>query len=96
MKIRKEDLERELEVALSGKDSQQKCSLRLGMDLRKFKKLIRRARIHGIEAVLQSKTSKAYTEEFKLSVVNSILSGSLTQGMAAHGTIWTNAPLRHG
>ena len=82
MKIREEDLKRELEVALSGKDSQQKCSLRLGMDLRKFKKLLRRARIHGIEAVFYSERPKAYTEEFKLSVVNSVLSGPLSQGMA--------------
>ena len=82
MKIKEEDIRRELEIALSGKDSQQRCSLRLGMDLRRFKKLLRRARMHGTEAVFHSKTPKAYTEEFKLYVVDSIINGSLTQGMA--------------
>ena len=74
MKIKEEDLRRELEVALSGKDSQPSCSLRLGMRLNRFKQLLRRARIHGIDAVLHS--------NFKLIVVNSVINESLTLGSA--------------
>ena len=82
MKIKEEDLRRELEVALSGKDSQPRCSARLGMRLNRFKQLLRRARIHGIDAVLHSNMAGSYTDEFKLIVVNSVINESLTLGSA--------------
>lgn len=82
MKIREEDLRRELEIALTGKDSQPRCSARLGMRLRKFKQLLRRARIHGVSAVLHSNMPKAYADSFKLDVANSVQNESLTLGTA--------------
>ena len=78
MKIKEEDLRRELEVALSGKDSQPSCSFRLGMRLNRFKQLLRRARIHGIDAVLHSNMAGSYTDEFKLTVVNSVINEPLS------------------
>ena len=80
MKIKEEDLRRELEVTLSRKDSQPRCSSRLGMRLNRFKQLLRRARIHGIDAVLHSNMAGSYTDEFKLIVVNSVINESLTLG----------------
>ena len=82
MKVREEDLRRELEIALSGKDSQPRCATRLGIRLNKFKQLLRRARIHGVSAVLHSNMPKAYADSFKLDVVNSVLNESLTLGTA--------------
>ena len=82
MKVREEDLRRELEIALSGKDSQPRCSARLGMRLNSFKQLLRRARIHGVDAVLHSNMPKMYTDSFKLEVVNSVINESLTLGSA--------------
>ena len=82
MKIKEEDLRRELDVALSGKDSQPRCSFRLGMRLNRFKQLLRRARIHGIDAVLHSNMPRSYADSFKLEVVNSVINESLTLGSA--------------
>ena len=82
MKVREEDLRRELEIALAGKDSQSRCAKRLGMRLEKFEKLLRRARIHGASAVLHSNMRRVYDDSFKLRVVNSVLSESLTIGTA--------------
>jgi len=82
MKVREEDLRRELEIALSGKDSQPRCAARLGIRLNKFKQLLRRARIHGVRAVLHSNMPKTYADSFKLGVVNSVLNESLTLGTA--------------
>ena len=82
MKVREEDLRRELEIALSGKDSQPRCAARLGIRLNKFKQLLRRARMHGVSAVLHSNMPKAYADSFKLDVVNSVLNESLTLGTA--------------
>ena len=82
MKVREEDLRRELEIALSGKDSQPRCAARLGIRLNKFKQLLRRARIHGVSAVLHSNMPKTYAGSFKLGVVNSVLNESLTLGTA--------------
>ena len=82
MKVREENLREELEIALAGKDSQPRCSARLGMRLNRFKQLLRRARIHGVDAVLHSNMPKMYTDSFKLEVVNSIINESLTPGTA--------------
>ena len=82
MKVREEDLRRELEIALSRKDSQPSCAVRLGMRLSKFKQLLRRARMHGVSAVLHSNMPKAYADSFKLDVVNSVLNESLTLSTA--------------
>lgn len=82
MKVKEEDLKRELEIALSRKDSQSRCATRLGIRLSKFKQLLRRARMHGVSAVLHSNMPKAYADSFKLGVVNSVLNESLTLGTA--------------
>ena len=82
MKVMEEDLRRELEIALAGKDSQSRCAKRLGIRLGSFKELLRRARIHGVSALLHSNLPKAYDDSFKLRVVNSVLSESLTIGTA--------------
>ena len=78
MKVREEDLRRELEIALSGKDSQPRCSARLGMRLNSFKQLLRRARIHGTDAVLHSNMPRSYADSFKLGVVNSVINEPLS------------------
>ena len=83
MKIREEDLREELEIALAGKDSQPRCSARLGMRLNRFKQLLRRARIHGIDAVLHSNMPRSYADSFKLEVVNPVINESLTLGTAS-------------
>ena len=82
MKVREEDLSEELGIALAGKDSQARCSTRLGMRLNNFKKLVRRARIHGVDAVLHINMPKMYTDSFKLEVVNSVIKETLTPGTA--------------
>ena len=71
MKIRDEDLRRELQIALEGRDSHSKCAFRLGMRNDNFKELLSRARVHGIDAVLHCNTPRGYTDEFKLKVVHS-------------------------
>ena len=83
MKLKEEDLRRELEIALSGKDSQFRCAKRLGIRLDNFKKILRRARIHGVSAVLHSNMPKAYADSFKLDEVNSVITESLTIGAAS-------------
>lgn len=83
MKIREEYLERELDIALLGKDSQRRCSARLEMRLTNFELLLYRARIHGVKAVLHSNMPKAYTDTFKLELVNSVINESLTLGRAS-------------
>ena len=82
MKVKDEDLKRELEIAISGKDSQKACAMRLGIGIRSFKRLITRARVHGVEAVLHSNRPGSYADSFKLEVVNSVISVSLTLGIA--------------
>ena len=82
MKVREKDLRRELEIALSGKDSQSRCAERLGMKLNRFEELLRRARIHGASTVLHSNRPKSYDDSFKLRVVNSVLTGSFTLGLS--------------
>ena len=83
MKIREEDLRRELEIVKGGKDSQKACAMRLEMGYRRFKMLLARARIHGIEAVLHSNILKTYTDSFKLEVVHSVLAGGNPVGITA-------------
>ena len=72
--IREEDLKKELEIAIQGKDFQTSCAKRLGINYSSFKKLLHRARIHGVDAVLHSNMPNEYTDEFKLNVVNSVVS----------------------
>lgn len=74
MKIKEEDLRRELETAILCKDTQKNCARRIELDYRNFRALLGRARIHGIDAVLHSNTQDKYTDKFKLNVVNSVLS----------------------
>ena len=83
MKLREEDLKRELETAISGKDTQARCALRLGIGISTFERLLARARVHGIEAVLHSNRPKAYTDTLKLAVVHSVLEDGLPKLTAA-------------
>ena len=83
MKVKEEDLRRELQIALEGKDSQPNCAFRLGLKTENFKGYLFRARVHGIDAVLHSNTHRAYTDEFKLKVVHSVvLDGKTEEGTA--------------
>ena len=77
MKVKEEDLRRELETALQGKDTQNNCARRIEIDSGDFRKLLGRVRIHGIDAVLHSNALYQYTDDFKLNVVNSVLSGEM-------------------
>lgn len=77
MKVKDEDLRRELEIALSRQDTQDNCAKRLGIKLEKFKNYIARARVHGIDAVLHCNKPHYYTDEFKLSVVHSVIEEKL-------------------
>ena len=78
MKVREEDLRKELEIALAGKDSQSRCSARLGIRKDSFERLLRRARIHGVNAVLHSNMPRSYADSFKLEVVNSVINEPLS------------------
>lgn len=82
MKVKDDDLKREMEISISGKDSQKACAMRLGIGIRRFERLLTRARVHGVEAVLHSNMPGSYAGSFKLEVVNSVISGSLTLGIA--------------
>lgn len=82
MKVKDDDLKRELEISISGKDSQKACAMRLGIGIRRFERLLTRARVHGVEAVLHSNMPGSYAGSFKLEVVNSVISGPLTLGIA--------------
>lgn len=73
MKVKEEDLERELKIAIEGKDPQPACAKRLGMRLSRFNLLLARARVHGVQAVLHSNMPKGYTDSFKLDVVHSAI-----------------------
>ena len=44
---------------------------------------MRRARIHGTDAVLHSNMPRSYADSFKLGVVNSVINESLTLGTAS-------------
>ncbi len=104
MKVKKEDLRRELEIALEGKDSQTNCAFRLGINQHCFEKYLYRARIHGIEGVLHNKKQKTYTDEFKLKVVHSVvLEGKSKSGIAIKNNLnvgsvhsWVNKYLKGG
>ncbi|MDY4610673.1 MAG: hypothetical protein SPD11_08705 [Sphaerochaetaceae bacterium] len=70
-----------MENAIAYKDSKPNCAFRLGLDDKYFRSLASRARVHGIEAVLHSNTLRAYTDELKLAVVDSVvLEGVSKQG----------------
>lgn len=104
MKVKEEDLKRELQIALDGKDSQPNCAFRLGITTAKFQKYLSRARVHGIDAVIHSNTARGYTDEFKLKVVHSVISGRKTKQGAAteynlmYGTVdsWVKRYLEGG
>ena len=83
MKIKEEDLRRELEKALKHEASIANCASRLQCRRSYFDLLACRARAHGIDAVMHSNASRAYADGFKLDVV---------QGKA---TAWTTARWRH-
>lgn len=83
MKLREEDLKRELETAISGKDAQTQCARRLGVSRRTFLRLLARARAHGVYAVLHSNRPKAYAATFKLAVVHSVVGDGLTKDSVA-------------
>jgi transposase len=104
MKVKEEDLRRELQIALGGKDSHSHCASRLGITTQKFEKYLFRARVHGIDAVLHSNTAREHTDEFKLKVVHSVvLEGKTKQGTATkynlmYGTVdsWVKKCLEGG
>ena len=91
MKIRDEDLRRELQIALEGRDSHSKCAFRLGMRNDNFRELLSRARVHGIDAVLHCNTPRGYTDEFKLKVVHSAVLEGMPKSRVA-----TKCNLRKG
>ena len=83
MKLRDEDLRRELQIALEGRDSQSNCALRLNIHKEDFRRLLSRARIHGIDAVLHCNIPGGYADEFKIKVVHSVVSGGMSKSSAA-------------
>lgn len=82
MKVKEEDLRRELLKAINGEDLIVNCTRRLGIRLNNFKAKLYRARIHGIDAVLHSNCNGSYSDSFKLEVVNSILQGMPNHAVA--------------
>ena len=54
MKVKEEDLRRELLKVINGEDLIINCARRLGIRLNNFKCRLYTARIHGIESVLHS------------------------------------------
>lgn len=83
MKIRDEDLRRELQIALEGRDNHSNCAFRLGIRNDDFSGLLSRARVHGIDAVLHSNRPRGYTDEFKLKVVHSAVLGGMPKSRVA-------------
>lgn len=75
MKIKDEDLRRELQKALEGSGTVAGCARRLNINLRNFKEKLYRARIHGVEAVLHCNSPRGYDDKFKLQVVKSVAEG---------------------
>ena len=83
MKIRDEDLRRELQIALEGRDNHSNCAFRLGIRNDDFSGLLSRARVHGIDAVLHRNRPRGYTDEFKLKVVHSAVLGGMPKSRVA-------------
>lgn len=75
MKVKEEDLKRELQKALEGSDSVTNCARRLNLNLSSFKEKVHRSRVHGIEAVLHSNMSGSHDDNFKRQVVQSVVEG---------------------
>ena len=84
MKVKEEDLRRELLKAISGEDLIINCARRLGIRLSNFKCRLYTARIHGIESVLHSNRPGGYSDDLKLEVVSSLM-----KGMAKHAAART-------
>lgn len=93
MKVRREDLKREIETALSGRDTQVNCASRLGPSYADFKRYIRRARAHGVDALIAASACGTHADEFKLNVVKSVVEEGLSKHHVAvmfnlnHGTV---------
>lgn len=83
MKIKEEDLRRELEKALKHEASIANCASRLQCRRSYFDLLACRARAHGIDAVMHSNASRAYADGFKLDVVHYVLAEGHTERTAA-------------
>ena len=83
MKLKEEDLKRELALVLCGKSSCSFCARVLGVNIQTVKKLAARARLHGVDAVLHSNRTGKYEDSFKLEVVQSIINGVHTESSAA-------------
>ena len=75
MKVKDEDLKRELLKALNGEETIKSCARRLGIGLNRFKERLYRARIHGVDSVLHCNNQKGYSDSFKLEVIDSVLQG---------------------
>ena len=82
MKVKEEDLRRELLKAINGEDLIINCARRLGLRLNNFKCKLYTARIHGIESVLHSNRPGGYSDDLKLEVVSSLMKG-MTKHAAA-------------
>ena len=77
MKVKEEDLRRELLKAINGEDLIINCARSLGIRLNNFKCKLYTARIHGIESVLHSNRPGRYSDDLKLEVVDSLMKGML-------------------
>lgn len=82
MKVKEEDLRRELLKAINGEDLIINCARRLGIRLDNFECRLYTARIHGIESVLHSNRPGGYSDDLKLEVVDSLMKG-MTKHAAA-------------
>ena len=82
MKVKEEDLKRELLKAINREDLIINCARRLGIRLDSFKRKLYTARIHGIESVLHSNRPGGYSDDLKLEVVDSLMKG-MTKHAAA-------------
>ena len=75
MRIKDEDLKRELQKALEGSDTIAACARRLDLTLSRFKEKLYQARLHGVNAVLHCNRPQGYDDSFKLMVVKSVAEG---------------------
>lgn len=75
MKLTDEEKRQMLEEVLKEGISIATVTTRHGVSYKTFYKVVERARIHGIESVLHKNTPRSYTQDFKLKVVNAVLSG---------------------
>ena len=75
MKVKEEDLRREILKAINGEVLIINCARRLGIRLDSFKCKLNTARIHGIDSVLHSNRPGGYSDDLKLEVVDSLIKG---------------------